>query len=121
MTYTRYISFVSQNDSFDELPHSLLLALNSKVVEVDPRVVTEDEGWAISFRYTGHKYKFCSRCNKDSEPLECMGWLERNLGFFASLFASNETHSYSDIEPIIQTALSSLTTVKEVEWLSGNQ
>lgn len=121
MAFARYISFLSHLDSVEELPRSLTHALKQMSVDADSHVATEDEGWAVTFRRNGVGYRFCSRFDVTSEPLDCMGWLERDTGFLASLFGSRETHTYPDIEPIIQSALAGLPTVRGVAWRSGDE
>lgn len=120
MAFARYISFVSQLDSVEEVPRSLAQALKRMSVDTDLHVTTEDEGWGITFRHNGVGYRFWSRFDITSEPLDCMGWLERDIGFLASLFGSRETNTYPEIEPIIQSALAGLPTVRDVSWRSGN-
>lgn len=121
MAFARYISFVSDLESVEELPSSLVNALKGMSVEADSRVATEDEGWSVTFRHNGVCYRFCSRFDIASEPLECMGWVERASGFLASLFGPRETHTYPDIEPIIKSALARLPTVRDVTWRSGDE
>jgi hypothetical protein len=120
MAFARYISFLSQLDSVDELPSSLVHALKEMNVEADSRVAREDEGWAVTFRHNGVGYRFCSRFDITSEPLQCMGWLERDTGFFASMFGARETNEHRDVEPIIHSALARLLVVRDPVWHSGD-
>lgn len=122
MAFSRYIKFTSDLDVVEELPRDLLRVLKESGFEVGEDVMQEDEGWGITFRHKESGYRFYSRFNQGTEPLECMGWLERDTkrGFFASLFGPREIHSYPEIEPVIQTAFSRLQNVREVAWCSGD-
>jgi len=118
MSFSRYIRFFSQIDAVEQLPVQMRHALRDRGIEVGSRTMREDEGWGVSFRHAGDSYCFFSRFDVTSEPLECMGWLERDRGFVSSLFSSRETHSYPELEPIVQAALASLPTVRDVLWCS---
>lgn len=122
MAFSRYIKFTSDIEAIEELPRDLSRVLKQSGIEVGADVMLEDEGWGITFHHKGAVYRFCSRFNQGSEPLECMGWLESDTkrGFFASLFGPRESHSYPEIEPIIQTAFSRLQNVREIAWCSGD-
>lgn len=120
MAFARYISFVSHLDCVDELPGSLVCALKDIGVEVGSRISTEDEGWAVTFRHNGVDYRFCSRFDITSEPLECMGWVERETGFVASMLGPRETYEHRDVEPILQSALARLPIVRDPVWHSGD-
>ena len=123
MAFARYIQFVTQWESVEELPGHFIRALKENGVEARDDVMLEDEGWGINFRHNGAVYRFYSRLDVGSEPLECMGWVERqdNRGFFASLFGSKETYCYPELEPIIQSALTRLPHVQDVAWCSGDE
>ena len=81
MAFARYIKFVSQLDAIEELPRQMIRALEAGGIEVGSRLMQEDEGWGFSFWYDGGTYRFCSRFDAVSEPLDCMGWVERDTGF----------------------------------------
>jgi len=123
MAFARYIKFVSQLDSVEQLPRQLIHTLKESVVEVGDDVMQEDEGWGITFRHNGGAYRFYSRFDGGSEPLECMGWVEHqdDHGFLASLFGPKETYRYPEIEPLVQSAFSRLPNVRDVAWCSGDE
>lgn len=123
MAFARYIKFVSNLASVEELPQNLKRVLEESGVGVFPDVIREDEGWCVDFRHNGGTYRFCSRFDSISDPLQCMGWLETkpDRGFLASLFGPKENNRYPEIEPIIQSAFAQLPNVREVAWCSGEE
>jgi hypothetical protein len=120
MSFARYVVFESDLDSVEELPLSLLKALRAAGIETARRVGEEDEGWWVTFRHNGVAYEFCSRFDITSEPLECMGWLQRKTGFFASFLSPRETYTYPELEPVIESALASVPSVRALAWCSGD-
>lgn len=119
MTFARYIKFVSKLDSVEVLPGHLINALKEGGIVARTDVVREDEGWGITFHHAGADFRFYSRFDVGSEPLECMGWLERQDN--QAFFASKETHCYPELEPIIHAALNRLPDVQEIAWVSGDE
>ncbi len=121
MGFARYITFVTELDYYDgELPQHLMRALRSRGLDIPEQSMREDEGWAFPFRYAGEAYQFCSR-SELGEPLQCMGWLERDVGVWASWFGPRETNNYPELEPILQSALAGLPGVRDVAWRAGDE
>ena len=121
MSFARYIKFTSQLDAVEELPREMRRVLSERGIEVGSHTILEDEGWGFTFRYAGGSYQFCSRFDPTSEPLACMGWIERETGFLAGMFGPRETYNYPEIEPLVQSALASLPTVRDASWCSGDE
>jgi hypothetical protein len=86
--------------------------------KVDEEPGQEDFGWYLDFTVADRKYCFvCGYRPGDQTENGCwLGWVERDAGFFASLFGARDKGIAEEGPQAIHQVLSASSDIRTIKW-----
>lgn len=104
--------FINPDNYGDDLARWMIRELRSRGVEVGEEL-QEDHGWYFTFRSGGVEYDFVVG-SRDQD--EWLGWIERRVGFVASLLGGRARGIEVEAALEIDAVLSSSELIRDVRW-----
>jgi hypothetical protein len=102
----------------DDVCKWLIGELKAASVECDVEPGQEDFGWYFNFAVGEAKYCFvCGfRPAEGEDPAVWVAWVERSVGFFASIFGARDKNVGADGPRAIHQALASCPDITNIRW-----
>ena len=110
--------FINPGNYGDDLARWLMDRLRSAGYGVGAEPGQEDFGWYLSFEVAGRPYCLVLgyRPGEEGEQGEWIGWLERELGFFASILGRREKGVEEAAPRAIHTVLNAAPEITDIRW-----
>lgn len=119
-TEVRRDYFINECCYGDDLCNWLIERLSADGVQCDVQADQEDHGWYFNFMLGMERYCFvCSyRQGDETDPGMWIGWIERAVGFMASIFGGRDKEISVEAPAKIHKALASNPQITEIRWHS---
>jgi hypothetical protein len=104
--------FINPGNFGDDLARFLMDGLRRHGFEVEEGVGQEDHGWFFTYRCNGVPYDFIVGWADG----EWIGWVERRVGFLASLLGARQRGIAPEAAQAIHAALSDAPEISGIQW-----
>lgn len=105
--------FINPDNYGDDLARWMMRELQSRGVEAGDDPGQEDHGWYFTFRSGGVEYDLVVG-SRDQD--EWLGWIERRVGFVASLLGGRTRGIEVEAALEIDAVLSASEKIRDVRW-----
>ena len=105
--------FLNMGNFGNDVAEWLVSKLQTRVPNIDPEIGQEDAGWYFTFTGpSGTEYDFLVGWNGES----WLGWFERSLGLFKSIFGLREKKILRDDLIVVNLVLKESDRISNVRW-----
>jgi hypothetical protein len=110
--------FINQCCFGDDVARWLIQQLRATGIQTADEPGQEDFGWYLTFHAGGteHCLSIGFQPNDEANGDQWLGWLERQTGFFGSLFGGRKRGILPEAIQAIDTALKSSPDIQRVSW-----
>jgi hypothetical protein len=117
-TTERRSYFINDGCYGDDVARWIIGELNARGIPAEPEPGQEDFGWYLTYRpgKVPHQLVLAHRPGDDKNPSVWVGWIEREVGLFASLFGARHRGIERVAVQVIHDVLAGASSVSKIRW-----
>jgi hypothetical protein len=108
--------YINPGNYGDDLGRWLIGELKRHGVSVADYLGQEDHGWYVTYTVEDTEYTFILGYREDGRDSDWVGWVERSVGFVASILGARKKGIKPDGVAAIHKVLTGSDRVREVKW-----